>query len=102
MPLHNATYYKRKQTSNARRRSKNPDVPVDVSTGYDHYAMVLKRLGNNRLQIKLYNGQEVQAVIPGRFMKKIWLTLEKLEEDGLANNLILTIQRLFLFLFLFY
>jgi translation initiation factor IF-1 len=64
--------YKKAKSGNVRRRSKNPDMPVDVSTGYDHYAIVLKKLGNNRLHVKLDNGLEVQAVIPGRFMKKVW------------------------------
>ena len=77
MPLHSATFQKRqqKQAINSRRRSKNPNTPVDVATGYDHYAIVMKRLGTNRLQIKLDNGNEVQAVIPGRFMKKIWFNV---------------------------
>jgi initiation factor 1A len=64
--------YKKAKSGNVRRRSKNPDMPVDVSTGYDHYAVVIKRLGNNRLHVKLDNGLEVQAIIPGRFMKKVW------------------------------
>ncbi len=64
--------YKKSKSGNVRRRSKNPDVPVDTTTGIDHYANVVKRLGNNRLLVKLDNGDEVQAVIPGRFMKKIW------------------------------
>lgn len=64
--------YKQSKSGNVRRRSKNPDMPVDVSTGFDHYAIVLKRLGNNRISVKLDNGMEVQAVIPGRFMKKVW------------------------------
>jgi translation initiation factor IF-1 len=64
--------YKQAKSGNVRRRSKNPDMPVDVSSGFDHYALVLKRLGNNRLHVKLDNGMEVQAVIPGRFMKKVW------------------------------
>jgi translation initiation factor IF-1 len=64
--------YKKSKSGNVRRRSKNPDMPVDISTGFDHYAIVLKRLGNNRLSAKLDNGLEVQAVIPGRFMKKVW------------------------------
>jgi initiation factor 1A len=67
--------YKKAKSGNVRRRSKNPDMPVDVSTGYDHYALVLKKLGNNRLSVKLDNGQEVQAVIPGRFMKKVWFNV---------------------------
>ena len=64
--------YKKSKSGNVRRRSKNPDMPVDVSTGFDHYALVLKRLGNNRINVKLDNGLEVQAIIPGKFMKKVW------------------------------
>ncbi len=64
--------YKKSKSGNVRRKSKNPDVPVDTTTGIDHYANVIKRLGNNRLLVKLDNGNEVQAVIPGRFMKKVW------------------------------
>ena len=64
--------YKKAKSGNVRRRSKNPDMPVDTTTGFDYYAVVLKRLGNNRLNIRLDNGSEVQAVIPGRFMKKVW------------------------------
>ena len=64
--------YKKAKSGNVRRRSKNPDMQVDTTTGFDYYAVVLKRLGNNRLNIRLDNGTEVQAVIPGRFMKKVW------------------------------
>jgi initiation factor 1A len=64
--------YKKNKSGNVRRRSKNPDKPVDTSTGVDFYAIVQKRLGDNRLLVKLSNGTEVQAVIPGKFKKKVW------------------------------
>ena len=64
--------YKKMKSGNVRRKSKNPDQPVDTTTGIDHYAIVSKRLGDNRLMVKLDNGDEVQAVIPGRFRRKVW------------------------------
>lgn len=54
------------------RKSKNPNTPVDTSTGIDYYGIVLNRLGDNRLKVKLDTGNEIQAVIPGRFRRKIW------------------------------
>lgn len=64
--------YKKMKSGNVRRKSKNPDQPVDTTTGIDHYAVVSKRLGDNRLLVKLDTGDEVQAVIPGRFRRKVW------------------------------
>jgi initiation factor 1A len=64
--------YKKNKSGNIRRKSKNPDLPVDTTTGIDFYAVVLKRLGDNRIQVKLDNGAEVQAAIPGRFRRKVW------------------------------
>ncbi len=64
--------YKKMKSGNVRRKSKNPDQPVDTTTGVDHYAIVMKRLGDNRLLVKLDTGAEVQAVIPGRFRRKVW------------------------------
>ncbi len=64
--------YKKMKSGNVRHKSKNPDLPVDTSTGVDFYAVVTKRLGDNRLLVKLDTGVEVQAVIPGRFRRKVW------------------------------
>jgi initiation factor 1A len=64
--------YKKSKSGNVRRRSKNPDMPVDTTSGFDYFGIVMKRLGNNRLQVKIDSGIEVQAIIPGRFMKKVW------------------------------
>jgi initiation factor 1A len=64
--------YKKTKSRNVRRRNKNPDLPVDTSTGIDFYAIIQKRLGTNRLSVKLDNGNEIQAVIPGKFMKRVW------------------------------
>ena len=64
--------YKKMKSGNVRRKSKNPNTPVDTTTGVDHYAVVSKRLGDNRIMVKLDTGIEVQAVIPGRFRRKVW------------------------------
>jgi initiation factor 1A len=64
--------YKKTKSGNVRRRSKNPNLTVDITTGFDHYGVVMKRLGNNRLQVKIDTGVDIQAVIPGKFMKKVW------------------------------
>lgn len=64
--------YKKTKSGNVRRRSKNPNMTVDTTTGFDHYGVVMKRLGNNRLQVKIDTGIDIQAVIPGKFMKKVW------------------------------
>jgi initiation factor 1A len=79
--------YKKTKSGNVRRRSKNPDKPVDTSTGVDFYAIVQKRLGDNRLLVKLANGTEVQAVIPGKFKKKVWFNAGdyiQVEEVGIG------------------
>lgn len=64
--------YKKTKNNNVRRKSRNPDLPVDTTTGIDHYAIVLRRSGDNRLIAKLDNGKEIIAVIPGKFWKKVW------------------------------
>ena len=64
--------YKKSKSGNVRRRSKNPDIPVDTSTGIDFYGNVTGLNGDCCLQVKLVNGEIVQAQIPGRFRKKVW------------------------------
>ena len=54
------------------RKNKNLDKPVDTSSGSDFYGQIIKRLGHNRLSVKLDNGQTIQAVIPGKYMKRVW------------------------------
>lgn len=58
------------------RKTKNPSNIFDTSAGQYLYAQVISKLGHNRLAVKLQTGQEVQAVIPGRFMKKVWINKE--------------------------
>jgi initiation factor 1A len=58
--------------TNHKRRSRNPNVPVDTTTGIDFYGLVQKRLGDNKILVKLNNGDNVHAVIPGKFRKNVW------------------------------
>lgn len=74
--IHGGKKYKKTKSGNVRRKSKNPDVPVDTTTGIDHYAIVTKRLGDNGIQVKLDTGETVQAVIPGRFRRKVWFRVD--------------------------
>jgi translation initiation factor IF-1 len=53
-------------------RNKNPTAKFDTNDGYHHYGQVIQILGGNRLNIKLTNDVNVQAVIPGKFMNKVW------------------------------
>jgi initiation factor 1A len=61
-----------KNMKTGRRRNKNPDLPVDTSTGIDHYGVVSKRLGDNQLSVKLDTGTEIRAIIPGKFRRRVW------------------------------
>jgi len=55
------------------RKTKNPTNLFDTNSGSFLYAQVISKLGHNRLAVKLQTGQEVQAIIPGRKMKKVWI-----------------------------
>jgi translation initiation factor 1A len=44
----------------------------------EEYAVVLKKLGDRRLTVRLVTGQELLAVIPGRFRKRCWIDVDDL------------------------
>jgi len=52
------------------RKTRNRIGIFDESTMI--YAKVLKKLGDNRLNVLLQDGRETQVVIPGRYKKKVW------------------------------
>ena len=58
------------------RKTKNPTNQFDTTAGQYLYGQVISKLGHNRLSVKLQTGIEIQAVIPGRFMKKVWFNKE--------------------------
>lgn len=54
----------------------NGRITYKDSKGGQEYAIVIQRLGGNRLLVKSIvnkNIKEVQAVIPGSFRKKVWM-----------------------------
>jgi translation initiation factor IF-1 len=52
---------------------KNIYIPIKPT---DYYGMVLKLLGGNRILVKLYDGTEAEAIIPGKFLKSLWLKID--------------------------
>jgi len=58
------------------RKNKNPTTAFDVTDGVHYYGQVIQKLGHNRLSIKLQTGETIQAIIPGKFMKKLWFNKE--------------------------
>lgn len=62
---------------NYKKQKKNPEQDKQEKTPFAEkenmsYAQVLNRLGGDRLLIKLLDNKECQAIIPGRFYKKVW------------------------------
>jgi initiation factor 1A len=87
--------YKKTKSGNVRRRSKNPDMPVDTTTGIDHYGVVTRRLGDNRLIVKLDTGSEIQAVIPGRFRRRVWFNSgDYVQVQSVGDNFYDVIQKI--------
>ena len=56
-----------------KRKSKNPNIAVPTDTGIDYHGQVIKRIGGNQLQVKVFAlNEDIIANIPGRFMRKVW------------------------------
>jgi len=68
----NVTGGKGHKKSARARKTKNPSTIFDTNDGKHQYAQVIQKLGHNRLSVKTQSGETVQAVIPGKFMKKVW------------------------------
>ena len=61
-----------RQTKRAAANRRSIDKDIDYNDGKHHYAVVLRNLGRNQLEVQLTNGQTVTAVFGGKFRKKIW------------------------------
>lgn len=72
--------FNQKGGKNYKKKSRRPahvdsDVVLDIDNGEGFYGTVLKLCGQNRLNVKLHNGETVQAIIPGRMYKKVWIKI---------------------------
>jgi len=56
-----------------KRKSKNPNIAVPTESGIDFHGQVIKRIGGNQIQVKVFAlNEDIIATIPGRFMRKVW------------------------------
>lgn len=56
-----------------KRKSKNPNIAVPTESGIDFHGQVIKKIGGNQLQVKVFAlNEDIIATIPGRFMRKVW------------------------------
>ena len=56
-----------------KRKSKNPNIAVPTESGQDFHGQVIKRIGGNQLQVRVFAlNEDIIATIPGRFMRKVW------------------------------
>jgi initiation factor 1A len=75
-------------------RNKNPVTKFDTNDGYHHYGQVIQILGGNRLSIRLTNDEIVQAVIPGKFMNKVWFRKDDYVVLMRENNFYDVVQKI--------
>lgn len=57
------------------RKNRNPEGEVNEETGNDFYGVVTKKLGGDRLMVKLNDGTETQCIIPGKLYKRVWVNI---------------------------
>ncbi len=75
-------------------RNKNPSTKFDTNDGYHHYGQVVQILGGNRVGVRLTNDEMVQAVIPGKFMNKVWFRKDDYVVLKRENNFFDVVQKI--------
>lgn len=75
-------------------RNKNPSTKFDTNDGYHHYGQVVQILGGNRISVRLTNDEMVQAVIPGKFMNKVWFRKDDYVVLKRENNFFDVVQKI--------
>lgn len=66
---------KTKRNKSGRVRLEKKVQNINVQEGEGYYGTVEKRIGGNRIMVKLNNGVSHEAIIPGRFRNRNWLNV---------------------------
>lgn len=69
---------------------------VELAENGQEYAKVLARLGGARIEVECTDGKKRQAIIPGKFKKKIWLNpgdVVLVSVDAVGNDEVCSIDK---------
>jgi initiation factor 1A len=66
---------KKAKQQKGRKLSVKHYEKIDVKSGEGYYGVVEKILGDNKLNVKCNDGVIRQAIIPGRFYKRVWMKI---------------------------
>jgi translation initiation factor IF-1 len=69
---------KAKKGKRGGRLTKNPTKEFDTENGIYFYGQVKGKLGGNVIEVLLQTGETIHAIIPGRFMRKVWFNKDDL------------------------
>lgn len=84
--------YKRGKKLGEESASKN----VELAENGQEYAKVLARLGGARIEVECTDGKKRQAIIPGKFKKKIWLNpgdVVLVSVDAVGNDEVCSVDK---------
>lgn len=84
--------YKRGKKLGEESANKN----VELAENGQEYAKVLARLGGARIEVECTDGKQRQAIIPGKFKKKIWLNpgdIVLVSVDAVGNDDVCSVDK---------